>query len=125
MLSNYKSEILFAGRLLLGGAFVFAGLRNIQNRALLTQMMSARGMPQAGAVLWLGIVLQIATGALLISGTWTTVASALLLLFLTVATPMFHNFWDYQGPDRASRINGFVSNVALAGGFLALVAQTI
>lgn len=125
MISNYNCEILFAGRLLLGGAFVFAGLRNIQNRALLRQMMSARGVPQASAVLWLGIVLQIATGALFVSGAWTAVASALLLLFLIVATPTFHNFWDYQGPDRASRINGFVSNVALAGALLTLVAQTI
>jgi putative oxidoreductase len=125
MLSDYGSEIMFAGRLLLGGTFVFAGLRNIQNRALLTQMMSARGVPQAGAVLWLGIVLQVAAGTLLIAGIWTAVASALLLLFLIVATPIFHNFWDYQGADRASRINGFVSNIALAGGFLTLVAQTI
>ena len=28
------------------------------------------------------------------------------MLFLIVATPMFHNFWDYQGPERAARING-------------------
>jgi len=125
MLSDHGSEIMFAGRLLLGGAFVFAGLRNIQNRALLTQMMSTRGVPQAGAMLWLGIVLQISAGALLISGIWTNAAAALLLLFLIVATPMFHNFWDHQGPDRASRINGFTGNVALAGGLLTLVAQTI
>ncbi|RUU58386.1 DoxX family protein, partial [Mesorhizobium sp. M2C.T.Ca.TU.002.02.1.1] len=75
--------------------------------------------------LWLGIVLQVAAGALVIAGIWTTAAAAALILFLIVATPMFHNFWDHQGPDRASRINGVVSNVALAGGFLALIAQGI
>jgi putative oxidoreductase len=125
MFTDFSSEITVAGRLLVGGAFAFAGVRNIQNRTLLTQMMSARGVPQAGAVLRIGIVLQIVTGMLLISGVWTAAASALLLLFLIAATPMFHNFWDYQGPDRASRINGFVSNVALAGGFLTLLAHPI
>lgn len=125
MFTDFSSEITFAGRLLIGGVFVFAGVRNIQNRTLLTQMMSARGVPQAGTVLWIGIVLQIVTGMLLISGVWTAAASALLLLFLIAATPMFHNFWDYQGPDRASRINGFASNVALAGGFLTLLAHPV
>ncbi|RUU12078.1 DoxX family protein [Mesorhizobium sp. USDA-HM6] len=123
MFENFRNEILFAARLLLGGAFVFAGLRNIQNRKLLIPMMAARGVPKAGPVLWLGIVLQVATGLLVIGGLWTALAAASLILFLIVATPIFHNFWDHQGPDRASRINGFVGNVALAGGFLALIAH--
>ncbi|MER9130339.1 DoxX family protein [Mesorhizobium sp. M0768] len=125
MFSNFDSEILFAARLLLGGAFVFAGLRNIQNAALVSQLMTTRGVPQARPVLWLGIVLQIIAGALVIADIWTAAAAACLILFLVFATPMFHNFWDHQGPERASRINGFVGNVALAGGFLALIAQSL
>jgi len=125
MFANFQNEILLAARLLLGGAFVFAGVRNIQNRAFLTQLMAARGVPQAQLALWLGIVLQVAAGALVIAGLWTAFAAAILILFLIVATPMFHNFWDHQGPDRAARINGFVGNVALTGGFLALMAQPL
>lgn len=125
MFSSFDSEILFAARLLLGSAFVFAGLRNIQNAAFLTQLMTTRGVPQARLVLWLGIVLQTVTGALVIAGIWTAAAALCLVLFLVVATPMFHNFWDHQGPERASRINGFVGNVALTGGFLALIAQSL
>ncbi|CDX13374.1 DoxX family protein [Mesorhizobium sp. ORS 3324] len=123
MFETFQSEILFAARLLLGGAFVFAGLRNIQSRILLIPMMAARGVPQAGLALWLGIVLQVVAGALVIAGLWTAPAAASLVVFLIAATPMFHNFWDHQGPDRGSRIIGFVGNVALAGGFLALIAQ--
>ncbi|MER9891557.1 DoxX family protein [Mesorhizobium sp. M0119] len=125
MFSNFDSEILVAARLLLGGAFVFAGLRNIQNAAFVTQLMTTRGLPQARLVLWLGIVLQIIAGVLVIAGIWTAAAALCLVLFLVVATPMFHNFWDHQGPERASRINGFVGNVALTGGFLALIAQSL
>jgi len=122
MLANFHNEILFVGRLLMGGAFVFAGLRNIQNRGFLAQMMGTRGVPQAATVLWLGIVAQIAAGALLMAGLWPVPAAGLLLLFLLAATPMFHNFWDYQGPDRAAKINGFVGNIALAGGFFTLLS---
>ncbi|RWC28071.1 DoxX family protein [Mesorhizobium sp.] len=125
MPADLPSTLLFLGRLLLGGAFVFAGLRNIQNEAFLTGLMAARGMPQARLSLWLGIVLQIAAGLLVIAGLWTAFAATVLLLFLIVATPLFHNFWDHQGPERASRINGFVGNVALSGGFLTLIAQSV
>ena len=122
---DLPSTLLFLGRLLLGGVFLFAGLRNIQNAAFLTQLMAARGVPQARLALWVGIVLQIVAGALVIAGLWTTMAAAVLVVFLIAATPMFHNFWDHQGPDRASRINGFVGNVALSGGFLTLIAQSL
>ncbi|TGQ55662.1 DoxX family protein [Mesorhizobium sp. M1C.F.Ca.ET.193.01.1.1] len=125
MFENFQNEILVVARLLLGGAFVFAGLRNIQNRKLVASLMAARGVPQAALALWLGIVLQVVAGALVIAGLWTALAAAALIVFLIVATPMFHNFWDHQGPDRASCINGVVGNVAVAGGFLALVAQGV
>jgi len=118
------SSLLFLGRLLLGGAFVFAGLRNIQNAAFLTELMSTRGVPQARLALWAGIALQIIAGVLVMAGLWVAIACTVLVLFLIAATPMFHNFWDHQGPDRAARINGFVGNVALAGGFLTLMAQS-
>lgn len=124
-MSNFENEILLVARLLLGGAFVFAGLRNIQNAGFLTQLMTTRGVPQARLMLWLGIVLQIVAGGLVIVGIWTALAAVCLILFLLVATPMFHNFWDHQGQERAARINGFVGNVALIGGFLALMAQPV
>ncbi len=82
-------------------------------------------MPQARLALWAGIVLQVIAGVLVMAGLWTALACAVLVLFLIVATPMFHNFWDHQGPDRAVRINGFVGNVALSGGFLTLIAQSL
>ncbi|BCG79639.1 hypothetical protein MesoLj113b_31810 [Mesorhizobium sp. 113-3-3] len=125
MPADLPSTLLFLGRLLLGGAFVFAGLRNVQNAAFLTGLMAARGVPQARLALWAGIVLQIIAGALVMGGLWVAIASAVLVLFLIVATPMFHNFWDHEGPDRAARINGFVGNVALSGGFLTLIAQSL
>ncbi|MET3523153.1 DoxX family protein [Mesorhizobium abyssinicae] len=125
MFANFQNEILLAARLLLGGAFVFAGLRNIRNRAFLTQLMTERGVPQAGLALWLGILLQVVAGGLIVAGVWAALGAACLILFLVVATIMFDNFWDHQGPERAARINGFVANVALAGGFLALMAQPL
>ncbi|TGQ69767.1 DoxX family protein [Mesorhizobium sp. M00.F.Ca.ET.186.01.1.1] len=125
MPADLPSTLLFLGRLLLGGAFVFAGLRNIRNQGFLTGLMAARGVPQARLALWAGIVLQVIAGVLVMAGLWTALACAVLVLFLIAATPMFDNFWDHQGPDRATRINGVVSNVALTGGLLTVIAQSL
>lgn len=125
MSSNFENGILLAARVLIGGAFVFSGLRKLPNNAFLTRLMATRGVPQARLMLWAGIALRIVAGALVIAGIWTAFAAACLILFLIVATPMFHNFWDYQGPERATRIDGIVVNIALTGGFLALMAQQL
>ncbi|MEJ6784281.1 DoxX family protein [Aminobacter sp. Piv2-1] len=123
-MENDFSVLALMGRFFLGGAFVFAGLRNIANAKLLTGMMTARGVPQAGLVLWAGIVLQILAGLMVAIGFQAAYAAAALIAFLVAGTLMFHNFWDHQGPDRASRINGVVSNVALAGSFLLVIASS-
>lgn len=112
-----------AARLLIGGAFAFAGLRNIVNRTLLTSLIGMRGVPLPAATLWLGIAWQLVAGVMIMCGIQVALASGMLLAFLLAATPMFNNFWDHQGLDRANRINGFVANLAIAGGFLALIGQ--
>lgn len=117
-----SATLFLLGRLLLGGAFVFAGLRNIVNRTTLVGLMTTRGVPQARVALYLGIAWQVVWGVLLIVGPWTAFAAAALILFVIVATPMFNNFWDHRGIDRANRINGFVANIALTGGFLLAMA---
>jgi putative oxidoreductase len=113
-----------AARLLMGGAFVFAGLRNIINRNVLTNLIGARGVLLPAATLWLGIAWQLVAGIMILCGIQVVLAGVMLFAFLVAATPMFNNFWDHQGLDRANRINGFVANIAIAGGLLALIAQT-
>ena len=122
MPTDSASTLIFAARLLIGGAFIFAGLRNATNVTALTGLMAGRGVPQARAVLLAGIVLQIVAGVLLITGPWIAIAAAALIVFVVIATPIFHNFWDHQGLDRGNRINGIVSNVALVGGLLLIIA---
>ncbi len=114
------SVIVFIGRFLLGGAFVFAGIRNMANMPMLTQIIAARGLPAPRPLLAAGIVLQIVAGGLLVAGLWPALAAIGLMAFLVAATLIFHNFWDHEGADRANRINGLVSNAALFGSFLML-----
>ncbi len=123
MSAEFASTLFFIGRLTLGGAFIFAGLRNLTNVAALTGLMGGRGVPFPKLALYAGIVWQVVCGVVLITGPWIACAALGLIGFLVVATPIFHNFWDHQGIDRGNRINGWVSNVALVGAFLAVIAN--
>ncbi|WP_309085232.1 DoxX family protein [Chelativorans sp.] len=109
------------GRFLLGGAFVYAGLRNLTNIPL-SSILAGRGVPLPRFALLLGIALQVVCGVLVVIGSWAVIGAAGLILFLVLATYLFHNFWDHHGYDRVSRINGVISNTALAGAFLLVIA---
>ncbi|TKT80220.1 DoxX family protein [Aquamicrobium sp. LC103] len=115
--------LIAVGRLLIGGVFVFAGLRNIANFQTLEGIIGRRGVPWPKAALAFGILLQVLAGGLVMAGVWLVPAAAALLLFLVLASLMFHNFWDHEGIDRSNRINSLAGNVALAGGFLFVMAM--
>ena len=122
MFETVPTFIPVLGRLLLGGAFVLAGLRNLGSMSFLTGALSARGVPLASIVLITGIAIQCVAGLLLMIGLYSAFAALGLIVFLLVATLIFHNFWDYQGEERVAHLNGVITNTALAGSFLLVVA---
>ncbi len=116
--SDFTAGLVLIGRILLGGAFAFAGIRNIMNATVVSGMMVARGVPMEKPVLYAGIALQIVAGLMFAAGLWVPYTAAALIVFVVAATPMFHDFWNYQGPERAAKFNGWISNTAIAGGLL-------
>ncbi len=122
MFETVPTFIPVLGRLLLGGAFVLAGLRNLGSMSFLTGALSARGVPLAAIVLITGIAIQCVAGLLLMIGLYSAFAALGLIVFLIVATLIFHNFWDYQGEERVAHLNVVITNTALAGSFLLVVA---
>jgi putative oxidoreductase len=119
---SFASTLLDLGRVLVGGVFLFAGLRNAGNVPLLTGLMKARGVPFARLALFAGIATEIVGGAALIAGVFVPLAVAAVALFVLLATLMFHNFWTHEGLERVNALNAFVANVAITGGLLAIAA---
>ena len=125
-MSTEVAEVLrVIGRLFLGGLFVAGGIRHFFILPVLTQVMSARGVPSPRLVLVIGSVFQLVAGSLLILGIWPVAASFGLVIFTIVASIMFLNFWDMEGPARETAMNGFLSNVAIIGGLLLAAAGTM
>jgi putative oxidoreductase len=115
MTQTYKF-IELAGRILLVAIFLLSGLGKISSYAATAGYMAAQGVP--GLLLPLVIATEM-LGAIAILLGWQTRIVAFLLAGFTLLTGlMFHN----QFADQTQMIM-FMKNVAIAGGFLLLVAH--
>ena len=119
-------DIVFAlARILLGGAFLVLGIRNIANLSSLTLALTARGMilPRLSAII--GVALQIVGGLLVAVGPFALIGGAALIVFLIFATVLFHNFWSYSGAERLTHLNATIMNLGLVGAFLLPIAAML
>jgi putative oxidoreductase len=123
------ADVLVAvAELLLGGAFVIFGIRNwLVNVPRLTGILEAKQFPQPANVVRLGIVMQTVGGALTVLGIFIPLAAVLgglvMIVFLVIATVLFHPMWQFSGTDRMPHTVATLMNSALCGAFLLVIAQ--
>ena len=125
MPTDFPSALLLVARILMGGAFVIAGIRNFRALDRLTGLMAGRGVPQAGLVTTAGVALQTASGLLVAIGVLTPWAALGEAIFLIAATLIVYPFWSYPEAERFPHVNACITNTALIGGFLLLCAVTL
>ncbi|MEQ1440601.1 DoxX family protein [Fontimonas sp. SYSU GA230001] len=115
LLETSKPWILVAGRVLIAAIFVTAGWSKIGGYEGTQQYMQAMGVP--GALLPLVIFAELGGGLAIILGLLTRLAAAGLAVFCVASAFLFHG-----AADQVNQIM-FMKNLAMAGGFLFLVAE--
>ena len=104
------------GRVLIAAMFLIAGFQKIPGYAGTAGYMEAMGVP--GALLPLVILLEIGGGLAIAAGWQTRVIAGLLAGFTLLSAAIFHaDFGDQM------QTIMFLKNLAIAGGFLFLVAN--
>ncbi len=106
----------FAGRVLISAIFLISGLGKITGYAGAQGYMAAMGVP--GALLPLVIVLEVGGAIAIILGYRTRLAAFLLAGFCVLSALIFHRALGDQ-----VQFVMFMKNLAIAGGFLLLVAR--
>ena len=104
------------GRVFISGIFLLSGFNKIGNYDGTIGWMESFGLP--GFLLIPAIVLEIVAPILIIVGYQTKIAAGALSLFCIATAFIFHNDFSDQ-----MQIVAFMKNIALAGGFLFLVAN--
>jgi putative oxidoreductase len=121
----YDASLLdTAGRLLIVGFFLAAGLCNLTPARIKDHIdrMAAFHTPFPAAAFWTGIVLQFTGCALLLAGWHADLGAVFLIVFTIAATAIFHRFWQMTEPQRRnpSRVM-FLNNTGLLGGLVLLL----
>ncbi|GAA0279216.1 DoxX family protein [Halobacterium noricense] len=114
--------LLLVARVLYGGVLAFMGLNHFMQLEGMTGYAQHKGLPApkfsvlaSGAVLVLG-------GLSVAAGVLPVVGAVALAGFLLVSALTMHDFWAVPEDQQQDEMTGFLKNVALAGGALAIAA---
>ena len=114
---------LLLGRVAIAALYLPSGFSKLTNLDAFINQIDGRGVPVAPVLAPLGAAIEFLGGLALLVGVHVRLASVGLLIFTILATLIAHRFWEYQGAAlRLQQIN-FFKNVAIAGGFVFLIAH--
>ena len=101
------------GRVLISAMFLIAGYNKLMAVAGTAAYFGKLGFPMPEIMVWLTILIEIGGGLLFLIGWKTRWISALLVVFVVIASFMGHRFWVDPG-----QLNAFLKNMAIIGGLL-------
>ena len=114
--------LIITGRVVFGGFFLIAGIRNFLHFAERRELKTNYGWPLPAPLLAAGFAVQLLGGLALIFGIWTVPAAIALIVFLFAATPLYHNLFLFHGKERDPHLYLTLVNVTLAAGLLLVIA---
>lgn len=114
--------LLILGRVIFGGFFLIAGIRNFLHFAERVEGLTNYGWRLPAPVVALGFLMQLAGGLSLILGLWTVGGAVILIVFLIAATALYHNLFLFTGKERDPHLYLTLVNITLAGGLLMVIA---
>ena len=112
-LQNFSAPV---GRIFLAAIFIMSGLGKITNYAGTQGYIEAMGVP--GVMLPLVIILEVLGGIAIVIGYKARLVAFLMAGFSVVSAILFHADLGDQ-----IQLNMFMKNIAIAGGFLMIVAH--
>jgi uncharacterized membrane protein YphA (DoxX/SURF4 family) len=116
-----------AGRLLIVGFFVVAGLYNLGAQQVRDHIerLAEFGVPFPAAAFWAGLAMQFTGCALLLADWYPELGAWCLIVFTVAANALFHRFWTVQDPARRNvRRLLLLNGIAILGGLL-LILETV
>lgn len=115
-----NTKLYPAGRALAGVLFLVSGIGKVLGFAGVAAWMNSAGIPAAGVLLVLTILLEIGGGLALVTGIQARLAAAALALFLVPVTLIFHGFWSAEAAEFQNQLNHFLKNLSILGGMLVI-----
>jgi putative oxidoreductase len=120
------AALILVGRVILGLFFVIAAIRNFAGFAdRVATAKTLYGWRMPAPVVALGFLMQLVGGLAVLFGVLTVWGALLLILFLVVATALFHNFLMFAGKDRDPHLYLTLVNATLIGFCLMVIGLAL
>jgi putative oxidoreductase len=113
---------LLLARVLLSLPFLYSGIDKCFRWEAAQREVAASGLPWPTLLHLVTVVVQLGGGLSLLLGIEARLGALLLSLFLVPVTVLYHPFWNRSGADFVAEADHFLSNVAIIGGFVAILA---
>ena len=114
--------LVILGRILLGGLFLIAGVRNALKFRERIAAKTNYGWSLPPALIGTGFAMQLVGGASVVFGVYPAWGAALLIVFTVAATALYHNFTLFAAPERDTHFYFVTVNAALCGALLLVIA---
>lgn len=120
------ATLMLIGRVIFGGFFVIAGIRNFLHfNERRTTATTNYGWLLPAPIMAIGFAIQLIGGLALLLGMWIVQAVLALIVFLVLATSLYHNLFMFQGKARDPHLYLTLVNITLAGGLLLVAADAM
>ena len=119
------TTLIIIGRVIFGGFFLIAGIRNFMHFAERCDLSTNFGWRLPPALTATGFAVQLLGGLSLVLGLWTVIGALALIAFLIPATALFHNILMFKGKDRDPHLYLTLVNTTLIGGLLLVIGTAI
>jgi putative oxidoreductase len=119
---SFSDCMILLARALLSLPFLYSGIDKCWRWEAAQREVAASGLPWPTLLHLVTVVVQLSGGLSLLLGVEARLGALLLSLFLVPVTVMYHPFWKRSGADFVAEADHFLSNLAIIGGFLAIVA---
>lgn len=115
--------LMLIGRCIFGAFFLIAGIRNLAHFNERKSGGTNYGWLLPAPIMAAGFAVQLLGGLLLIFGFWVVPAALALIVFLVLATALYHNLFLFRGKERDPHLYLTLVNITLAGGLLLVIAD--
>lgn len=106
------------GRVLVGLFFVWVGVCHARNWQQNVDKMRSQNIFLPTIALWLGVLISVLGGLVVVLGWKMRIAIALLIIMLALIALVGHRFWTMQGEERCLHSRCFMTKIALIGALL-------
>jgi putative oxidoreductase len=113
---------ILLARLLLSSPFLYSGIDKCWRWSAAQREVAASGLPWPTLLHLVTVLIQLGGGLSLLLGIEAWLGALLLFVFLIPVTIMYHPFWRRSGADFVVEADHFLSNVAIMGGLLMILA---